>query len=122
MDSNALLMVVLLIFVGGMLYMSSRTRKRQAAAQQAKLNSIVPGVRVTTIAGLQGTVTAVADDTMELEIAPGVYTTWLRAAVRDVVVGAPENETIEEEYLDDEPESPADSVRTNDDKFKKDLG
>jgi preprotein translocase subunit YajC len=123
MDSNTLLMVVLLVFVGGMLYLSSRTRKKQAAAQQQKLSAIVPGVRVTTIAGLQGTVTAVADDTMELEIAPGVRTTWLRAAVRDVVVGAPESEYADYASDDsDESEDSADSFRTIDEKSKKELG
>ena len=95
MDSNGLLMIVLLVFVGGMLFLSSRTRKKQLAAQQEKLNSIVPGVRVTTIAGLQGTVTAIADDTMELEIAPGVRTTWLRAAVRDVVVAPDASDAVD---------------------------
>lgn len=95
MDSNSTLMIVLLVFVGGMLFLSSRTRKKQLAAQQAKLSQIVPGVRVTTIAGLQGTVTAVADDTMELEIAPGVRTTWLRAAVRDVVVAPDASDTVD---------------------------
>lgn len=122
MDQNAVLMIVLLMFVGGMLYLSSRTRKKQMAAQQAKLSAIVPGVRVTTIAGLQGTVTAVADDTMELEIAPGVRTTWLRAAVRDVVV-APE--TVADLALEaDDASGAADSsspYRPDLDKSKKDL-
>lgn len=95
MDSNSTLMIVLLVFVGGMLFLSSRTRKKQAAAQKEKLSQIVPGVRVTTIAGLQGTVTAVADDTMELEIAPGVRTTWLRAAVRDVVLAPGASDTVD---------------------------
>lgn len=130
MDQNSLLMVVLLVFVGGMLFLSSRTRKKQAAVQRAKLDAIVPGVRVTTIAGLQGTVTAVADDTMELEIAPGVRTTWLRASVRDVVVGAPEVEFFDNDGDRDahqaiEPDDSAgsvDSFRANDDKFKKDIG
>ena len=124
MDSNALLMVVLLVFVGGMLYLSSRTRKKQMAAQQQKLDAIAPGVRVTTIAGLQGTVTAVADDTMELEIAPGVRTTWLRAAVRDVVVAPePVEEVVAEEDLDNG-SSPyqSDISLQKDDRFKKDLG
>ena len=92
MDSNSLLLVVMLVLIGGLFYFSSRTRKRQAAAQAELRDSVVPGTRVTTIAGLQATVTAVADDTIELEIAPGVRTTWLRAAVRDVIVDAPEPE------------------------------
>ncbi|WP_111765176.1 preprotein translocase subunit YajC [Nakamurella deserti] len=134
MDSNGMLMIVLLVFVGGMLYLSSRTRKKQLAAQQEKLNSIVPGVRVTTIAGLQGTVTAIADDTMELEIAPGVRTTWLRAAVRDVVVAPDASDAVDleaayggESYDADAPvrltkDADTDAYRTDGDNRHKDLG
>lgn len=129
MDSNGLLMIVLLVFVGGMLFLSSRTRKKQLAAQQAKLNAITPGVRVTTIAGLQGTVTAIADDTMELEIAPGVRTTWLRAAVRDVVVAPDAADTVDlaAAYGEDAPvslrkDSDTDPYRAEGDNRHKDLG
>lgn len=113
MDSQSTLMIVLLVFVGGMLFLSSRSRKKQLAAQQAKLSAIVPGVRVTTIAGLQGTVTAVADDTMELEIAPGVRTTWLRAAVRDVVVAPDARDAVDLDaaYSDDSHGSDGVSLR-----------
>ncbi len=142
MDQNALLMVVLLVFVGGMMYMSSRTRKRQMAAQQAKLAAVAPGVRVTTIAGLQGLVTAVADDTMELEIAPGVRTIWLRSAVRDIVLAPDAAETSDyeaDQYEADDYEAGEDGASSyptvdadrdggssdtypTSDKFKKDLG
>lgn len=135
MDSNSLMMVVLLVFVGGMLFLSSRTRKKQLAAHQAKLAAIAPGVRVTTVAGLQGTVTAVADDTMELEIAPGVRTTWLRAAVRDVVV-APDADDVTVagsaadldatygtgSHISLSKDSDADPYRTEAEKRSKDLG
>ncbi len=67
-------------------------------------NSIVPGSRVMTTSGLHGTVTAVADDTIELEIAPGVHTTWIRAAVREVVVPAVSSEAPDLESIDDEPD------------------
>jgi preprotein translocase subunit YajC len=101
-DPNALMTVVLIALVGAMLYFSSRSRKRQVAAQQAKLNSIEPGVKVMTIGGIFGVVTSlVGEDKIELEIAPGVYTTWLRTAVRDVIVD--EVETDEEvETVDDD--------------------
>ena len=125
MDPNTLMMVVLIVLVGGMLYLSSRTRKKQQAAQQQKMSAIRPGVRVTTIAGLQGTVSAVADDTIELEIAPGVRTTWLRASVRDVLdpaVPQADDDALDsqlDETLDDT-EHYESSLR--DDTTKKDLG
>lgn len=130
MDQQMLLTVVLLVLVGGMLYLSTRNRKKQMAAQQERLSSIVPGVRVTTIAGLQGTVTAAADDTIELEIAPGVRTTWLRTAVRDILdAPVPAGDLAELDSSLDEPvvdvDPPRDTLettyRTRDDKSNKDL-
>ena len=38
-----------------------------------------------TISGLEGTITGLSDESVELEIAPGVITTWLKLAVRDRV-------------------------------------
>jgi preprotein translocase subunit YajC len=61
--------------------------------------SLVPGARVMTTSGLHGTITAVADDTIELEIAPGLRTTWVRAAVREIVVPGPVD-TDEYEEID----------------------
>ena len=63
-----------------------KKQKRVAAATKQMHESLVPGARVMTTSGLHGTVTAIADDTIELEIAPGLRTTWVRAAVREVVV------------------------------------
>ena len=54
-----------------------------------------------TTSGLHGTITAVADDTIELEIAPGLRTTWVRAAVREVVVAGP-TDRAELDPADDE--------------------
>jgi preprotein translocase subunit YajC len=46
-------------------------------------NSLQIGDRVHTTSGLQGTITAITDDNVDLEIAPGVVTTWMKLAVRD---------------------------------------
>ena len=70
------------------MYFSMKKQKRRRR-DQADARSLVPGARVMTTSGLHGTVTAVADDTIELEIAPGLRTTWVRAAVREVVVPGP---------------------------------
>ncbi|GGM14079.1 preprotein translocase subunit YajC [Nakamurella endophytica] len=84
-----LLPVLLFAALGLMMFFSVRKQKRQVAETKRMQDAIVPGTRVMTTSGLHGTVTAVADDTIELEIAPGVYTTWVRAAVREVIVPAP---------------------------------
>ena len=60
--------------------MSVKKQKRMAAQTQEMHNALRPGTRVMTSSGLHGTVTAIADDTIELEVAPGVRTTWVKAA------------------------------------------
>jgi preprotein translocase subunit YajC len=81
-----LLPVLMFAALGAMMYFGMRKQKRQVAATQRMQEQLVPGTRVMTTSGLHGEVTAVADDTIELEVAPGVRTTWVRAAVREVVV------------------------------------
>ncbi len=45
--------------------------------------SLLVGDRVHTTSGLQATITGIGDDTVDLEIAPGVVTTWMKLAIRD---------------------------------------
>jgi len=84
-----LLPILMFAGLGAMMFYSMRKQKRVAAATREMHDSLVPGARVMTTSGLHATVTAIADDTIELEIAPGVRTTWIRAAVREVVVPVP---------------------------------
>ncbi|MGS0688460.1 preprotein translocase subunit YajC [Nakamurella sp. GG22] len=81
-----LLPILMFAGLGGLMYFSMKKQKRVAAATKQMHDSLVPGARVMTTSGLHGTVTAIADDTIELEIAPGLRTTWVRAAVREIIV------------------------------------
>src|SRR5664279_83853 len=89
-----LLPIVLFAGLGTMMYFSMRKQKRQAATTRQMQDNLVPGTRVMTTSGLHGTITAVADDTIELEIAPGLRTTWVRAAVREIVVPGPTDDSV----------------------------
>ncbi len=82
-----------------MMVFGSRNKKKMAAKAKELQESIGPGVRVMTTSGMHATVAAVTDDTLELEIAPGVHTIWARAAVREVLP-ADEVEYDETEYAD----------------------
>ncbi|MCG7611480.1 preprotein translocase subunit YajC [Mycolicibacterium sp. (ex Dasyatis americana)] len=73
----------LLIVMGAFMFFASR---RQRKAMQATIdlhNSLQIGDRVHTTSGLQATITGITDDNVDLEIAPGVVTTWMKLAVRD---------------------------------------
>ena len=84
-----LLPILMFAALGAMMFYGMRKQKRVAAATRDMQDSLVPGARVMTTSGLHATITAIVDDTIELEIAPGVRTTWIRAAVREVVVPVP---------------------------------
>jgi preprotein translocase subunit YajC len=60
--------------------------RRQKKAMQATIDlheSLTVGDRIHTTSGLQATIAGLGDDTVDLEIAPGVVTTWMKLAVRD---------------------------------------
>ncbi len=59
-----------------------RNRQRQAAQRQS---AVLPGQRVRTTAGIYGTITAVDDADVEVEVAPGVRIKMLRRAIMDVL-------------------------------------
>lgn len=85
MESFVLFLPFLLI-MGGFMFFASR---RQRKAMQATIDlheSLQPGDRVHTTSGLEATVVSFTDDTVDLEIAPGVVTTWMKLAVRDRIL------------------------------------
>ena len=61
-------------------------RQRNRALQQARLlqDSLAVGTEVMTTSGLYGTVVGLGDDTIDLEISPGVTVRWAKAAVAEI--------------------------------------
>jgi preprotein translocase subunit YajC len=80
------LFLPLIIILGAFMFFASRRQKKAMQATIDLHNSLKIGDRVHTTSGLQGTITGVTDDNVDLEIAPGVVTTWMKMAVRDRIV------------------------------------
>jgi preprotein translocase subunit YajC len=100
-----LLPLLLVLVLAVPLVMSTRKQKKQQAAQKDLQTSLAPGDRVMTTSGLYGTVADTSgDNTIDIEIAPGVVTTWLRLAVREKVEPVVETE---EDSADEVVEAPA---------------
>lgn len=78
---DSLFLILALAFLGLMLFYSSRKRKKQAEALRTKL---VEGAYVMLTSGIFGTITAVMDDRVELEIAPGQKMMVAIGAVRSI--------------------------------------
>jgi len=75
----------LLIIMGAFMYFASRRQKKAMQATIDLHNSLNVGDEVHTTSGLRGTITGITDDEVDLEIAPGVVTTWMKLAIRDRV-------------------------------------
>jgi preprotein translocase subunit YajC len=94
---DLLVFLPLIIIMGAFMFFASR---RQRKAMQATIDlheSLAIGDRVHTTSGLQATITGITDDTVDLEIAPGVVTTWMKLAIRDRI----EPEAAEDAEVDE---------------------
>ncbi|MEU5865221.1 MULTISPECIES: preprotein translocase subunit YajC [unclassified Nonomuraea] len=80
---GSILPLILLVVVFYFLLIRPQ-RKRQQEAQQMQ-NSLAPGARVMTTTGLFATVVAVDNEDVVLEVAPGIETRWVKAAIGRVV-------------------------------------
>jgi preprotein translocase subunit YajC len=96
MNFSTLLLPLIIVLFAVPLFMGTRKQKRAVAKQQEMQNSLHYGDRVMTTSGLYGTVVSTTDTSIDIEIAEGVVTSWLRAAVREKVadstVGLPADE------------------------------
>ncbi|WP_431920871.1 preprotein translocase subunit YajC [Amycolatopsis tucumanensis] len=100
--------LLLMLVVAIPLVMGTRKQKRAVQEQQKLQSSLSEGDRVMTTSGLYGTVADTSSDTtIDIEIAPGVVTTWLRQAVREKV--APE---VADEVETDDDEAVVETVET----------
>lgn len=100
----------LLAVLGAFMFFASRRQKRAMQATIDLHESLRVGDRVHTTSGLQGTVRHITDDNVDLEISPGVVTTWMKLAIRD---------RIEPEILDTEAEE-ADDLADDSERLPKD--
>jgi preprotein translocase subunit YajC len=75
---SLLFFLVLLVGLYLLLIRPQRARAKKLAAVRSRLE---PGLRVITTAGLHAEVVAIDDDTVVLEIAPGVRATFAAQAV-----------------------------------------
>ena len=103
--NQTVIFLPLLIVLGAFMFFASRKQKRAMQATIDLHESLRIGDRVHTTSGLQATVNRITDDTVDLEIAAGVVTTWMKLAIRDRI--EPEvldTGTEEADNLADDPE------------------
>ncbi len=97
----------LILIMGAFMFFASRRQKKAMQATIDLHESLTIGDRVHTTSGLQGTIAGITDDHVDLEIAPGVVTTWMKLAVRDRIEDADDDEYEDGETDSYEDESAA---------------
>ena len=91
--------IIVLGLLAVMLFvLPARQRKRAQAQTQAMQESLTVGTPVMTTSGMHGTVTALGEKTVDLEIAPGVVATFARPAIMEIrqPLVAPEDPATDE--------------------------
>jgi preprotein translocase subunit YajC len=110
-SSFTFLLIIAVVFIGFYFLMIRPQRRRQQQAAQQQ-NTVRPGARVRTTAGMYATVTAVDGDDVILEVAPGVDVRYVRRAIMEVIAPGDADETVEDDhpagYADDDRAAPED--------------
>ncbi|MED7950880.1 preprotein translocase subunit YajC [Streptomyces sp. BE20] len=94
-------LIILLLPIIAIVLMFRSQKKRQQQMQKMQ-TALEPGAGVRTIGGLYAQVKAVNDETVELEIAPGVVAYFTKSAIAAVLDPAEYDAIINGRPVDDE--------------------
>ncbi len=100
MDQYSTLILIALMVVAFYFLIMRPQRKRQQEVQRT-LTALTPGQRVMLGSGVFGTVVAVGDKQVVLEVSPGSELTVLKQAVSRVVTESDEDGAVDDADLDD---------------------
>ena len=93
------LFLPLIVILGAFMFFASRRQKKAMQATIDLHESLAVGDRVHTTSGLEGTIAGIGDDSVDLEIAPNVITTWMKLAIRDRITS---DDEFDDEFDDDD--------------------
>ncbi|WP_217200604.1 preprotein translocase subunit YajC [Streptomyces buecherae] len=108
---NIVTLLPFIVIIGAMFLMTRSAKNKQRQAAQMR-DQIQPGTGIRTIGGMYATVKEVHDDTLLLEVAPGVHAIYAKNSVGAVLDDAEYNRIvhgIESEHDDDAPVVPDDA-------------
>ncbi|WP_411106484.1 preprotein translocase subunit YajC [Streptomyces sp. cmx-4-9] len=90
---NLVTLLPFIVLIGAMFLMTRSAKKKQQAAAQMR-DHMVTGTGVRTIGGMYATVKEVGDDTVTLEVAPGVHAIYAKNAIGAVLEDAEYNRIV----------------------------
>ncbi|MGW0365937.1 preprotein translocase subunit YajC [Streptomyces sp. NPDC002990] len=108
---NLVTLLPFIVLIGAMFLMTRSAKKKQQAAAQMR-DQMTPGTGVRTIGGMYATVKEIGDDTVTLEVAPGVHAVYAKNSIGAVLEDAEYNRIvhgISDEPADETPVVPDDA-------------
>ncbi|WMX47958.1 preprotein translocase subunit YajC [Streptomyces roseicoloratus] len=90
---NLVTLLPFIVLIGAMFLMTRSAKKKQAQAAEMR-NQMQPGTGVRTIGGMYATVKEVGDETVLLEVAPGVHAVYAKNAIGAVLEDAEYNRIV----------------------------
>ncbi|MEU0403486.1 preprotein translocase subunit YajC [Streptomyces sp. NPDC006197] len=102
-------LLIFLVPLAAMFLMTRSAKKKQQAAVQMR-NEMQPGTGVRTIGGMYATVKEIGDETVLLEVAPGVHAVYAKNAIGAVLEDSEYNRIVHgDEESDADPVVPDDA-------------
>ncbi|MGP3953772.1 preprotein translocase subunit YajC [Streptomyces sp. 7N604] len=90
---NIVTLLPFIVLIGAMFLMTRSAKNKQRQAMQMR-NQMQPGTGIRTIGGMYATVKEVGDDTVLLEVAPGVHAVYAKNSVGAVLEDAEYNRIV----------------------------
>ncbi|MFJ6779922.1 preprotein translocase subunit YajC [Streptomyces yangpuensis] len=90
---NLVTLLPFIVLIGAMFLMTRSAKKKQQQAAQMR-DQMTPGTGVRTIGGMYATVKEIGDDTVTLEVAPGVHAIYAKNAIGAVLEDAEYNRIV----------------------------
>lgn len=97
--NGPMLIVWILVFFGIFYFLAIRPQRRQKQAHADMVSMLKKGDEIVTIGGMFGTITAIGDDWVELEVAKRTRVKYLKRAISSITV-AIEDDDEDDEYIE----------------------
>jgi preprotein translocase subunit YajC len=94
------IIIWILVFFGIFYFLAIRPQRRQRQQHAQMISMLKKGDEVVTIGGMFGTVSAIGDDWVELEIAKRTRVRYLKRAISSITSIEEYEEEDEEEYIE----------------------
>ena len=99
---GATIIIWILVFFGIFYFLAIRPQRRQKQQHAEMIGMLKKGDEVVTIGGMFGTITAIGDDWVELEVAKRTRVRYLKRAISSITSIDEYDEEEEDEYLEAE--------------------